>query len=305
MGKQLNNESRISKMITKPLKGKAMVEDMKSHLDVLASAGFYGIARKRHAQKTLVDSCRGPAFTLIELLVVIAIIAILAAMLLPALASAKEKANRISCLNNLKQIGLLFQLYTDTYDDIFPGHFGIDADGSSYDISNIWANTIVGSTTLPQQYANTFHCPTLNGPETADGVIFNWQFNALGLGYGYNAFFLGLSPHASPETDSGVTSYAWFKRTSILHPTECLLAGDCMKKNYPTASGAYSMNIWWSDAGMQKGDGNEGVDTFRHKGAGVVVFTDGHSEVRKDANINPPISGSYVNEKYWDPFQRY
>src|SRR4051794_18914062 len=68
-------------------------------------------------------------FTLIELLVVIAIIAILASILFPVFAEAREKARQASCLSNTKQIGTAMEMYTQDYDEVFPSPWPLSGQG--------------------------------------------------------------------------------------------------------------------------------------------------------------------------------
>jgi prepilin-type N-terminal cleavage/methylation domain-containing protein len=78
---------------------------------------------------------RRKGFTLIELLVVIAIIAILAAILFPVFAQAREKARQTTCTSNAKQWGLGFMMYINDYDETFPLSFGLQTPGAP---ANIW-----------------------------------------------------------------------------------------------------------------------------------------------------------------------
>jgi prepilin-type N-terminal cleavage/methylation domain-containing protein len=151
-------------------------------------------------------------FTLIELLVVIAIIAILAALLLPALAKAREKANQTACISNLKQIGIALALYIDDNDGFFPIAKSVTATGDDLN----WTKTL--GPYLPRQGPSetskahkVFVCPSARYGNLAK--------DALSRTYTATGTMMGLT---SKSTDADVPR----KATPMLTPTETLLVAE-------------------------------------------------------------------------------
>lgn len=214
-------------------------------------------------------------FTLIELLVVIAIIAILAAILFPVFARARENARRASCQSNLKQIGLGIAMYTQDYDERMPGSSANNAADSSHSLS-YYVQPYIKNTQV-------FKCPSDSTTKT--------------YSYGYNYVYLSLTGLA------GAISSA-----QIQTPAETVEMVD----NYGATAQdyVYSPRYWRSNGGAsQLGNSPSTTNAYQHGDVNDLhldtvntLWCDGHVKAEKISSLGGPAGcgGTTACDVLWD-----
>ena len=210
-------------------------------------------------------------FTLIELLVVIAIIAILAAILFPVFARAREKAKQTSCLSNMKQMGTALMMYAQDYDERFPRYAAYNTPTEVLDdvpdVLAYWWQCVMPYMMNEQELA----CPADSNTTVRSGGDVDSRHN---IDYTIN-YFLPLDEMARIETPAG--------RVALVEGSN----NYCRLLNRPSFTSTYS-NYLWSQT--------------RHNDRSNALFCDGHAKVcPQNFQATTPATANFYMEDIFVP----